>query len=202
LILSLTTLLILASLATAPFQEAVSSSPSAEPGRLRLTESAIEALLTRMLFDEEGRWHLKEPSDCGYAIVQNHSVELAAGLIGIRAKLFWSEAKHLFGECRGPSTNFEVLATAVPAAGGATLGLRDIQVSAPDGGVVAAAALALLKSKIPSSHEVDVALLLSEALTSAEMTDLLVVDEFQATHAEVGDGTLDLGLALTLTSRY
>ncbi len=199
---SRTRFLIIAMLAMVTHQVAVGASQRAAPGRLRLTESAIEALLTRMVFNQEGRWYLKEPSDCGHAIVQNHSVELAGGLIGIRAKLYWSEAKRIFGECRGPSTDFEVLAIATPVAGGATLGLRDIQVSAPDGGVIAAAALALLKSRIPSSYDVDVALMLSEALASSEMTDLLAIADFQATDARVGDGMLDLGLGFTLTSRY
>lgn len=82
------------------------------------------------------------------------------------------------------------------------LGLRDIQVSAPEDDVVAVAALALLKSRIPSSYDVDVALMLSEALASSEMTDLLAIADFQATDARVGDGTLDLSLGFTLTSRY
>ena len=134
--------------------------------------------------------------------MQNHSVELAGGLIGIRAKLFWSEAKRLLGECRGPSTSFEVLATATPVAGGATLGLRDIQLTAPDGDVVGAAALALLRSQIPSSYDVDVARMLSDALASSEMTNLLAIVDFQATDVQVGDGKLELGLGFTLTSRY
>ena len=202
MITSRTRFLIIATLAMTTHQVAAAAPQPAAPARLRLTESAIEALLTRMVFNQEGRWNLKEPSDCGYAIVQNHSVELAGGLIGIRAKLYWSEAKRIFGECRGPSTNFEVLATATPVAGGPTLGLRDIQVSAPDGDVVAVAALTLLRSRIPSSYDVDVSLMLSEALASSEMTDLLAIADFQATDARVGDGTLDLGLGFTLTSRY
>lgn len=197
-----TKILIIAGLTTIGLQAAAVAPQTAAPGRLRLTEAAIEALLTRMVFDQEGRWYLKEPSDCGYAIVQNHSVELSGGVIGIRAKLFWSEATRLFGECRGPSTNFEVLATATPVAGGATLGLRDIQLTAPDGDVVAVAALTLLESKIPSSYDVDVAMMLSDALASSEMTSLLAIADFQATDARVGDGTLDLGLGFTLTSSY
>ena len=199
---SRTVVLIIAALAAVPLQVAASSVQSAEPGRLSLTETALEAILTRMLFNQEGRLYLKEPSDCNYAVLQKHSVELGRGLIGVRAILSWSAAKRLFGECRGLSTTFEVLVTAMPVAGRATLGLRDIQVSSPEDDVVAVAALALLRSKIPASYDVDVAQMLGEALASTEMTDLLIISDFQAIEAQVGDGTLDLGLSFTLTSRY
>ncbi len=194
--------LILVMLTAVGFQAIAGESKPADPGRLVVTEAAIQALLTRMVFNQEGRWYLREPSDCGYAIVQNHSVELADGVISIRAKLYWSEAKRLLGECRGPSTNFEVLATATPVADGDTVGLRDIQLTAPDGNMVALAALTLLKSRIPSSYDVDVAQMLGEALAATEVTDLLAISDLRATDAVVEEGVLELGLGFTLISRY
>ncbi len=199
---SRTRALILVVLMLVGSQATAGASPQAVPGRLKVTEAAIQALLTRTVFNQEGRWYLKEPSDCGYGIVQNHSVELADGVISIRAKLYWSEAKRLLGECRGPSTNFEVLATASPVADGGTVGLRNIQVTAPDGNVVALAALALLKSKIPSSYDVDVARMLDDALAGSEVTDLLAIADLRATDAVVEEGVLELGLGFTLISRY
>ena len=102
----------------------------AAAAELQVRFGAIESILARQVFTEDGRKYVRGgPRDkCSFAYLEHPRVTDESGKLAIRARFSGRSALDLFGHCVGLGDSFDLRITAVPYCRDGVIGLRDVKV--------------------------------------------------------------------------
>ena len=167
---------------------------------LDLDEAAASSLISRGLFVEGGKWHLRDPTECSYGYLENPKVAITEQRLTLIADLHGREAVRALGKCVGPRATFPVSVSAVPYSDGSHIGLQNITLESTDDRPQVRALLALMRRFLPETYTVSAKEMIQQAFAAAPLTTDLLVRELRVERFVATAGALTVDLQMLLSA--
>ena len=168
---------------------------------ITIENTALRKMLMDQLFTDRGRYHLLRQSACQFAYLESPVVAVAAGRVGIKARLTGWLGMEADGSCTGGGDSFDVTVSGKPYFSGGNLGLTDIRVDQVSNELYRIVLQQFLDLALPKALAINLRQGLQSAIAKQNASYEVIVNKLAITNLTAENNHIHANLSFTLSAR-
>jgi len=168
---------------------------------ITIESTALRKMLVDQLFTDRGRYHLLRQSACQFAYLESPVVAVAAGRVGIKARLTGWLGLEADGSCTGAGDSFDVTVSGKPYFSDGNLGLANIRVDQVPNELYRIVLQQFLDLALPRALTIDLRQGLQSAIAEQNSSYEVVVSKLAITNLTAENDRIHAYLSFSLSAR-
>lgn len=168
---------------------------------ITIENTALRRMLMDHLFTDRGRYHLLRQSACQFAYLESPVVAVAAGRVGIKARLTGWLGTEADGSCTGAGDSFDLIVSGKPYFSGENLGLTDMRVDQVSNELYRIVLQQFLDFAVPKALAINLREGLQSAIAAQDASYEVIVSKLAITNLTAENNRIHANLSFALSAR-